>query len=376
MTGKVNVSQIECADGSVIGVLELDNPAALNALSYSMIEQIYAQLVEWQSDNTVVAVLLHASGEKAFCAGGDIQAIYRALANKEQQFEAAFESMERFFSLEYRCDHLIHTYPKPIIAWGQGYLMGGGVGLFMGASHRVAASFTRFAMPEIKIGLYPDVGATYFLNHLPKHLALFLSLTACQINAADMKALGLCRWVAPAEEKARFVGQLATVSWLAESDVAGKLDALIAGFDNQPAMDGLLMPHAEQIAQLCCGDLPEIIQAISAAEVDDKWFIAAQKNMQYGSPLSLCICYQQLTQYQNLSLKECFDLEFNLTLRCGLEGDFREGVRALIIDKTNQPNWIHNDVAEVTPQLLARFFSPIECTEHVVSTGQLASATR
>ena len=107
MTGTVNVSKLECADGSVIGVLELDNPAALNALSYVMIEKLYKQLSEWQTDDSVVAVFLHAQGEKAFCAGGDIQAIYRALENKEQDFDSAFSAMETFFDLEYRCDHLI-----------------------------------------------------------------------------------------------------------------------------------------------------------------------------------------------------------------------------------------------------------------------------
>ena len=110
MIGTVNVSQIECADGYAIGVLELDNPAALNALSYVMIEQLYNQLVEWQSNDSIVAVFLHAQGEKAFCAGGDIQAIYRALENKEQDFDSAFSAMETFFDLEYRCHSSLRIF--------------------------------------------------------------------------------------------------------------------------------------------------------------------------------------------------------------------------------------------------------------------------
>ncbi|MEK1972350.1 enoyl-CoA hydratase/isomerase family protein [Vibrio parahaemolyticus] len=374
MTGTVNVSQIECADGSAIGVLELDNPAALNALSYVMIEQLYNQLVEWQSNDSIVAVFLHAQGEKAFCAGGDIQAIYRALENKEQDFDSAFSAMETFFDLEYRCDHLIHTYPKPIIAWGHGYLMGGGVGLFMGASHRVAETTTRFAMPEIKIGLYPDVGATYFLNQLPKHLALFLGLTACQINATDMKALGLSRWVAPPEGKQQLIEHLSNVNWLSQPNIHDKLSSILNAIEAKELGEGLLMPHAELIEQLCSGDLDSIVRAISSADVDDKWFVNAQKALRYGSPLSLNITYQQLTQYQNLSLKACFDMEFNLTLRCGLEGDFREGVRALIIDKTNQPNWMHSSVSEVTPQVLERFFAPIDSLEYPLTASSVATA--
>lgn len=375
-TSRVNVSQIECADGSAIGVLELDNPTALNALSYVMIEQLYNQLLEWQMDDNIVAVFLHAQGDKAFCAGGDIQAIYRALENKEQDFDSAFSAMETFFDLEYRCDYLIHTYPKPIIAWGHGYLMGGGVGLFMGASHRVAETTTRFAMPEIKIGLYPDVGATYFLNQLPKHFALFLGLTACQINATDMKALGLSRWVASPESKARLLDSLASVNWSRQSNIHDKLASVLSSIEVDELGTGMLMPHETLIEQLCTGELADIVEAISSIEVEDKWFINAQKALNYGSPLSLNITYQQLTQYQKLPLKACFDMEFNLTLRCGLEGDFREGVRALIIDKTNQPNWQHSCVSDVTPQVLERFFAPIDSTEYPLTANQMASEPR
>lgn len=374
MTGTVNVSQIECADGSAIGVLELDNPAALNALSYVMIEQLYNQLVEWQSNDSIVAVLLHAQGEKAFCAGGDIQAIYRALENKEQDFDSAVDAMKTFFDLEYRCDHLIHTYSKPIVAWGHGYLMGGGVGLFMGASHRVSETTTRFAMPEIKIGLYPDVGATYFLNKLPKHLALFLSLTACQINATDMKALGLSQWIAKPESKQALLDLLASVSWKGEANINEKIATALRSVQVDEPSEGMLMPYAGLIEQLCSGDLDSIVRAISCADVDDKWFVNAQKALNYGSPLSLNITYQQLTQYQNLSLKACFDMEFNLTLRCGLEGDFREGVRALIIDKTNQPTWQHRTVSDVTPQALERFFAPIDSEEYPLTASSVAIA--
>ncbi|MGF1908650.1 enoyl-CoA hydratase/isomerase family protein [Vibrio kasasachensis] len=375
MLGKVISSKLTCADGSLIGVLELDNPSALNALSYEMIEQLYNQLISWQSDDNIVAVFLHASGEKAFCAGGDIQAIFRALENKEHDFDAAFEAMESFFTLEYRCDYLIHTYDKPIIAWGHGYLMGGGVGLFMGASHRVASTNTRFAMPESKIGLYPDVGATYFLSHLPQHFALFLGLTACQINATDMKALGLCQWTAQAQEKLPFLQQLLKIEWRNQTDIELTLNRLLNDVQCEPLDDGLLMAHGRIIEPLCQGSLIEVIAAINAVNTEDRWMKNAQKSLNYASPLSLNICYQQLTQCHGLTLKECFDMEFNLTLRCGLEGDFKEGVRALIIDKTNQPQWLHRDVLAVTDQELERFFSPIDSTAYPLVKANVTTAT-
>ncbi|MBA5763172.1 enoyl-CoA hydratase/isomerase family protein [Vibrio sp. 404] len=375
MTGKVNISQMTCADGSSIGVLELDNQSALNALNYEMIEQLYEQLLKWQSDDNIVAVFLHAAGEKAFCAGGDIQAIFRALENKEQDFDTAFKAMDSFFTLEYRCDYLIHTYSKPIVAWGHGYLMGGGVGLFMGASHRVASTNTRFAMPESKIGLYPDVGGTYFLSHLPQHFALFIALTACQVNATDMKALGLCQWTAAADDKQNFLEQLSNVEWSQHSDIERVLSEMLDHVQVSTSDDGLLMAHAVEVEALCQGSLPQIVNAINTASVDDKWFSNAQKSLRYASPLSLQICYQQLTKYPDLALKECFEMEFSLTLRCGLEGDFREGVRALIIDKTNQPNWIYQDVSQVTPQVIERFFSPIDSKLYPLQRTDIQAAT-
>ncbi|GLO61117.1 enoyl-CoA hydratase [Vibrio sp. MACH09] len=368
MQARVNLSVIECTDGSQIGVAELDNPNALNALTYTMIEQLYQQLLQWQADDSIVAVLLHARGDKAFCAGGDIQAIYRLLENREQDPATATEAMDSFFSLEYRCDYLIHTYSKPVIAWGHGYLMGGGVGLFMGASQRVAANNTRFAMPEVKIGLYPDVGATYFLNRIEKPYALFLSLTSAQISAEDMKAVGLCHWVVDANDKAMFIEQLACVHWHKESDKNAKIGQLLAKLDCPNPQGEKMMAFAEQIRQLCeAEDLSSIIANISAADIDNKWFRSAQSALEYGSPLSMQISYQQLTQYQNLPLDECFRLEHGLTLRCGMEGDFREGVRSLVIDKSHDPKWLHNDVSSVSPQLLARFFSPICTTQQLLS---------
>lgn len=370
MTGKINVAHLECADGALIGIVELDNPTALNALSFNMIEQLHNQLLLWQQDESIVAVFLHANGEKAFCAGGDIQAIYRALENKEQEPQAAQQAMATFFTLEYQCDYLIHTYSKPIIAWGHGYLMGGGVGLYMGASHRVAANNTRFAMPESKIGLYPDVGATYFLNQLPQHQALFLGLTAAQINAIDMKNLGLCQWVVEPQDKDIVLAMLASTHWNSSTDIHHTIASILESVECTLQGVGLITPLSEVIQTFCFDEhlvtasLAQIVQRINHAQIDDEWFKNAQRALKYGSPLSQHICYQQLTQNRGLSLEACFSLEFSLTLRCGLEGDFREGVRALVIDKSHDPSWLYPDVSSVPAQLLEYFFSPVNTSYH------------
>lgn len=358
--GKVNVSLIRCRDNSYIGVAELDNPEALNALSKTMIEQLYNSLLDWQTDDRVVAVFLHAKGEKAFCAGGDIQAIYQVLKNRESEPEQAQQVLEDFFTLEYRCDHLIHTYSKPVIAWGHGYLMGGGVGLFMGASQRIVASNTRFAMPEVKIGLYPDVGATYFLNKLPQHFALFISLTSAQINADDMKALGLCQWVSEPDNKSRFVNELLNIEWGSQTDLNETIGSILSEMESGTLGAGLMMPFREQIEHMCAANsLSAMVDRILSADIENKWFNNAQRALAYGSPLSMQISYRQLTQYRTLSLDACFALEYGLTIHCGMEGDFREGVRSLVIDKSNDPNWLYTDISSVPNGLLDRFFSPI-----------------
>jgi hypothetical protein len=189
-----------------------------------------------------------------------------------------------------------------------------------------------------------------------------------------MKALGLSQWIAQPENKQVLLDLLASVSWKGEANINEKIATTLRSVHVDEPTEGMLMPYAELIEQLCSGDLASIVDAISRANVDSKWFVNAQKSLNYGSPLSLSITYQQLTQYQNLSLKACFDMEFNLTLRCGLEGDFREGVRALIIDKTNQPTWQHRTVSDVTPQVLERFFSPIDSAEYPLTASSVAIA--
>ncbi|WP_114764629.1 enoyl-CoA hydratase/isomerase family protein [Vibrio rhodolitus] len=374
MVGKVNFSHQQCIDGSLIGIAELDNPSSLNALDYPMIDQLYHQLLEWQEDDKVIAVMLHGHGERAFCAGGDVQAMYRALEIKEQDFDSAYEMTRDFFTLEYRCDYLLHTYRKPVIAWGHGYLMGGGVGLFMGASHRVVDSNTRFAMPEVKIGLYPDVGGTYFLNQIPRHYALFIALTACQINAADMQSLELSHWVISAERKQDVLESLAQIEWKQCADIGSAITDVLQSRHQADHQEGWLIAHSELVSEICQGELSQMVAAITALETDDKWLINAKKTTSYASPLSLHLCYQQLTKYSDLTLKQCFELEFGLTLRCGLEGDFREGVRALLIDKTNQPSWMHSDVTAVTCDDVTRFFSPLDSVQYPLAKAKSVSA--
>ena len=164
-----------------IGLVRLSSPKSLNALSMDMIALIKLQLELWREDPYVAAIWIEGDGKKGFCAGGNVVDVYRSLA--DNQDGGAFSY--RYFHTEYQLDYLISTYPKPVVCWGHGYVMGGGMGLLMAADYRIVTPSSRLSMPEIKIGLYPDVGASHFLNLLPEHYARFLALTAYQVNATD-----------------------------------------------------------------------------------------------------------------------------------------------------------------------------------------------
>ncbi|RZL89786.1 MAG: enoyl-CoA hydratase/isomerase family protein, partial [Variovorax sp.] len=198
---------IPTAGGRHFGVATLNAPASLNALSVDMVRLLTPRLREWAADDDIVGVVLDAAGEKAFCAGGDLRALYQTLLDCKDRRNAY---AERFFGEEYELDHLIHTYPKPFLGWGHGIVMGGGVGLLAGASHRVVTEGSRVAMPEVAIGLYPDVGGSWFLRRMPGRTGLFLAFTAAPLNAADAIFCGLADVLVPQAAKAQVLEAIST----------------------------------------------------------------------------------------------------------------------------------------------------------------------
>ena len=172
--------ELPARDGGRIGIATLNAPKSLNALSLEMIRQLTAKLDAWASDHAVSAVWLEGAGDKAFCAGGDVVALYRAMTDDAHPDQGS-EFAERYSAAEYRLDHCIHTFAKPLIVWGNGIVMGGGLGLMAGGGERVATESTRIAMPEITIGLYPDIGASWFLNRMPPGVGAYLGLTGAQL---------------------------------------------------------------------------------------------------------------------------------------------------------------------------------------------------
>src|SRR4249920_77835 len=191
-----------------VGYVALNNPGALNALDLGMLRLMEDKLLEWRQDEDLACVVLYAESEKAFCAGGDVKSLVMAL-----QRDGTIAAARDYFTTEYFVDYLIHAYPKPILCWADGITMGGGIGIMNGAAYRAVTERTVMAMPEIAIGLFPDVGGTYFLNRLPAGLGLFLGLTSARISGHDAVTLGMADGVVRSEKRVEVFGGLSRLSW-------------------------------------------------------------------------------------------------------------------------------------------------------------------
>jgi enoyl-CoA hydratase/carnithine racemase len=360
MNDVVLFEEIICDNGKKIGLATLNSERSLNALSGDMVDALYPKLMDWHQDEDIALVFLQGAGEKAFCAGGDIVNLFNEM--KKHPGEYAPE-IEKYFTKEYQLDYLIHTFNKPLIVWGTGIVMGGGLGLMVAASHRVVTESSRIAMPEISIGLYPDVGGTHFLNRMPDTCGLFLGLTGASINAADAKYTGLADYFILADKKQILIDALKNVNW--GNTVALNHDKLSDAMRELESVSNSSLPVSHVRAQKALIDqvtsfdnLADIVDAIVTAEIEDKWFNKAQKSLKHGSAISGHLVYEQLKRADKLSLAECFKMELSLSVKCGQYGEFYEGVRALLIDKDYKPQWKFSSIQDVDSKIIDWFFAP------------------
>ena len=343
MSEPVKVSCYPTEDGHQVGVLTLDSPASLNALSLPMIQILQQTLTRWEQDPAIACVLLLGAGEKAFCAGGDIRSFYY---RKQEASEAELFGYARdFFEQEYRLDHHIHSYRKPLICVADGICMGGGIGLFAGADFRVVTERSLFAMPEVTIGLYPDVGASWFLSRMPGRLGLWLGLTGARFNGADALGVGLADHAIASGERSALLSRLAVLDWAAGGDPREQIDQLFKGLHREVAARlpaPVLLPHQQRIDALLAGrTLQGVLARLFDAQFDEHEAVLqqAQQICRTGSPISRAILWRQYWQARRNSLAEVFAEELTLSVNCVLKGDFVEGVRALLIDKDKDPRW-------------------------------------
>ncbi|WP_367990061.1 enoyl-CoA hydratase/isomerase family protein [Vibrio sp. NTOU-M3] len=362
MVDRVSFEERYCSDGQhKIGIATLDNATSLNALTLTMLKQLNEQLKAWEDDAHLVCVFMQGAGERAFCAGGDVRTMHNVMRDKTKQETQDF--CTEFFTVEYECDYRIHTYSKPIIGWGDGIVMGGGMGLFMGTSHKIVTPASRLAMPEINIGLYPDVGGTWFLNQLDERVGLFLGLTGASVNACDALSINMADHFLLSEQKEELIKTLQGTHWNKKDNahlaVTEVIEALSRQFrDNMPVSQMTL--YLPTIKQICSGeDLGVMCEQILSLKGDSKWLSQAKHTLAEGSAITVHICFRQVTRCHTLSLAECFQVELNLSVRSALLGEFQEGVRARLIDKDGQPNWMFNSVNAVDEKVIDELFTSL-----------------
>ena len=354
MTAAVQISIIGSGDKRV-GRLTLDAPKTLNSLTLDMVEVIAEQLMAWRDDPAIAAVFIDGAGDKAFCAGGDVQALRNSsIENPGGPCVYA----ETFFAREYRMNYILHTYPKPVMCWGHGVVMGGGLGILAGCSHRVVSERTRIGMPEITIALFPDVGGSWFLNRMPGEVGRFLALTAANINATDALFCGLGNHFLGHDQKQWVIDELAAMGWQTPADYHDQVTQVLSKPATQTQPDAQLEPALPQINTLMAGDdLAAIVDRTLASEGNNPWLAKARDGLAHGSKLAASWIFRQLNESRTRDLKAVFESELRLGANIMRYPEFAEGVRALLVDKDRQPKWAYSTVADVPSTLLDTFFT-------------------
>ena len=328
---------------SGVGRITLNRPQALHALNRTMCEIMTEALLAWRDDDAVQSVLIDHAGERGFCAGGDIRMIAESGAGDASEAKA-------FFETEYRLNHLLFDYPKPVTAIVDGIVMGGGVGISEPAEVRIATERTTYAMPETGIGLFPDVGGGWFLSRLPGESGTWLALTGARLKAADTVFLGIHSHYLPSDALEAFRAIL-SVDPAHPADVADGLE--------DDAGEPPVEAHIEAIDRLFAFDTVE--QIFAALEADGSgWALAQLATLKTKSPQSLKVTLRQLRTGRSLpSFSEALAMEYALGGRVVRTHDFQEGVRSVIVDKDNAPNWSPARLEDVSEAALDALFAPL-----------------
>lgn len=332
---------------SGLGVITLNRPKAIHALNKGMCEAMIEALLDWRDDPAVKSVLIDHAGERGFCAGGDIRMIAESGAGDAAEAKA-------FFHAEYRLNHLLFEYPKPVTAVVDGIVMGGGVGISEPAGVRVATERTTYAMPETGIGLFPDVGGGWFLPRLPGQSGVWLALTGARLKAADTVALGIHTHFTPSDR----IEALKVA--LAADPANPKAAAERFAADPGPAP---LAEHRDAIDRLFAFDTVEEIFAALQADGSD-WALKQLAMLKTKSPQSMKVSLRQIRTGAALtSFADNMAMEYRLGGRVVRTHDFQEGVRAVIVDKDNAPKWSPADLAGVAAADLDALFAPLPADE-------------
>jgi len=353
----VKIQELPCREG-FLGLLTLNSPGTLNALSEAMVEQTRDALDHWATDDRICLLVLQGAGDRAFCAGTNIRLLYDAMTGHGDQ-----QAPSRFFTREYRLDYRLHRFPKPVVGIGHGVVMGGGLGLLSACRYRLVTPDLTLAMPEISIGLFPNVGASWFLNRLPGRLGLFMGLTGARLNVTDTLRVGLADMALLSEDRDTLLSRLQEQRWSGET--AADDNRLFRLLNQMPAPDYRALPtsnleqHEQAIARLSAGgELTAVVDQLLGSDIDSDWWRACIDNLRGGCPVSAWLVWTQLRKAQQMSLKDVFRMELAMALECCRRPDLPEGIRARIVDRDQKPTWSHASVADVPEDVVAAHFEP------------------
>ena len=324
------------------GVITLNRPKALNALTHIMVKELYAKLVEWKTDSSIDAVVVKSTSEKAFCAGGDIRYLYDQGLAGHPPFD--------FFADEYRLNHLIHNYPKPYISLINGIVMGGGFGISAHGSHRIAGEKISFAMPEVGIGFFPDVGGTHFLPRMQSCSGYYCALTGIRIKRSDCLASGFATHAVPFQNFDEIEHRLAN---------GENIDGILADLGDQDVEAAKLFEHRDTLVR--CFGKPTLVAVLEELENTGTEFAkTAYETMLKKSPTSLVTTFAQLGFGSTNDFEACMQLEYRIVHRILQDSDFFEGVRAVIVDKDHRPEWSPRSIKQVSNNLVEEYFAPLD----------------
>jgi enoyl-CoA hydratase len=338
-----------------IGLITLNRPRAINALNHGMVDEIAAVLEQWRADESVHAVVLTGSGDRGFCAGGDVVAIYRdALAARQGQGGEAL----RFWRDEYVLDAAIARYPKPVVALMDGIVLGGGIGLAAHASQRIVTETSSLGLPETTIGFVPDVGGTYLLSRAPGQLGTHLALTADSMDGATAIALGFADRMIERADIPTLIDALIAAPTLSGGDV----DAVIDRFAKEPPTSALLADRAWIDEAYSADTVGEILDRLGALGTPQA--VSAAETILRKSPIAVCVTLESLRRAASLgSLEEVLDQEFRVSTRSLLWPDIVEGIRAQVVDKDRNPQWNPARLHDVDPAMINACFAPLGAAE-------------
>lgn len=333
-------------DGA-IGHIVLNRPQAINALSLMMILAIHRILDDWRADKNILAVVISGAGEKGFCSGGDIRSIYAARDNPDFGYD--------IFKAEYTLNYKIFCYPKPFLALMHGITMGGGAGVSVYASRRIVCANSKFAMPECGIGLFPDIGASWFFNQLPGYLGRWLAITGHGIDAADCLFTGIATHYISQNLWPNLLQELAQIT-----DIAA-IDTILSRHHRPPEQPGILAKKQGWITDHFGYDN---IQAIAAHLPHSEHALMSRQYLQKNSPTSMTLTFAALARARGQDLRQVLMTDLLLSQQCLRRGEFYEGIRAAVIDKDRSPRWSPADLAAIDPAAIDSHFLPlpgIEC---------------